>query len=233
MRLMRTRLLGTAFLLVTALPGAYAQGGNKQLPPTNGTSQSRLDAPESNRQIEEYTHSPMVARIARDLGITTDEASRIFEDFNSGVLILAILYYLLKYVPGRLRAKREGVDRELAEARAATAGAGERMRRVEQQLASLGGEVESLRREAAAAARTEQERLQAALEEEKGRIVRVAELEIAAVQANAERGLKRYASDLAVERAAQRVQLNPDGDQAMVDAFLRDLAGQIGKKGRN
>ena len=203
------------------------------MPPTNGTSQSRMDAPEKNNELESYTHSPMVARLARSMGISTDQAARYFEDFNSGVLILAILYYVLKYVPGRLRSKREGIDRDLAEARAASAEAAERMKRVEQKLASLGGEVEALRRHAAEGNKAEEKRMAAALEAEKQRIVRSAEAEIAAAQSNAERGLKRYASDLAVERAAGRVQLSPEGDRAMVDDFLRDLARQIGREGRN
>ncbi len=230
---MKMRVL--VFLLFTGLflPPAHAQGGNKPLPPTNGTSQTRMDAPETNNELESYTHSPMVKRLARGMGISTDQAARYFEDFNSGVLILAILYYVLKYVPGKLRAKREGIDRDLAEARAATAEAQERMKRVEQKLASLGGEIEDLRRQASESSRAEEARIHVSLEAEKQRLVRAAEAEIAAAQANAERGLKRYASDLAVERAAQRVELSPEGDRAMVDAFLRDLAGQLGQEGRN
>ena len=229
----RLRLLILLLLSVAWLPPAHAQGGNKPLPNTNGTSQTRMDAPEKNGELEAYTHSPMVQRLARGMGISTDQASRYFEDFNSGVLILVIFYYLLKYVPGKLRAKREGIDRELADARAATVDAQQRMARVEQQLQSLGGEVEALRQQAEAGSRAEEQRMREALEGEKQRIVRSAEAEIAAVQANAERGLKRYASDLAVERAASRVQLDAEGDRAIVNGFLSDLAGQLGREGRN
>ncbi len=230
---MKTRVLALLLFAGWWLPLAHAQGGNKPLPPTNGTSQTRMDAPENNKELESYTHSAMVQRLARRMGISTDQASRYFEDFNSGVLILAILYYLLKYVPGKLREKREGIDRDLAQARAAGAEAQERMKRVERKLASLGGEVEALRRQAAESSKADQEHIHSALEAEKQRIVRQAEAEIAAAQANAQRGLKRYASDLAVERAAGRVELSPENDRVMVDRFLRDLAGQIGKEGRN
>ncbi len=221
------------FFLLAIVPFAHAQGGDKPLPITNGTTQTRMDAPEKNSELESYTHSPMVARLARAMGMSTNQASRLFEDFNSGVLIAIILYYLLKIVPAKLRTKRRDIDRELAEARAATADSNERLARVEQQMQALGGEVEAIRRQAAQGSMEEEARIHAALEEEKQRIVSQAEQEIAAAQANAQRGLKRYAADLAVERAAARVRLTPEGDRAVVDGFLRDLAGQLGKQGQN
>ncbi len=213
-------------LLASFLSIAHAQG-ERPLPITNGTSQTRMDAPEKNSELESYTHSPMVQSLARHMGVSTAQAARYFEDFNSGVLILVALYYLFKIVPGKLRAKREGVDRDLAEARAATVDAQGRLERVEKQLAALGGEIELLRQQAAEGAKAEQARMEAALGEEKTRIVHQAELEIAAAQANAERGLRRFVSDLAVERATERVRLTPEGDRTIVDEFLRDLSGQF------
>ena len=217
-------------LLLSVLPAARAQDRYKN-PITNGTAQTRMDAPEKNSELETYTHSPMVQRLARGMGVTTGQAARYFEDFNSGVLILGVGFYLLKIAPGRLRAKRAGVDRELREARAATADAQRRLEAVEKQLNTLGGEIELLRRQAAEATEAEHARMQTALGEEKARIVHQAEAEIAAAQANAERGLRRFVAELALERAASRVALSPEGDREIVDAFLRDLAPQL--QGRN
>ncbi len=218
------------FLLFLVLPAAHAQTRDRE-PMTNGTAQTRMDAPEKNSELEAYTHSPMVQRMARGMGVTTGQASRYFEDFNSGVLILVVLYFALKVVPGKLRSKRAGVDRELREARAATADAERRMREVEAQLGALGGEIEALRRQAAEGAEAEHARMKAALEEEKVRILHQAEGEIAAAQSNAERGLRRFVAELALERASARVALSPEGDQAMIDEFLRDLAPRM--QGRN
>ena len=232
------RLL-VALLLVLTVPFAHAQdGGGKQLPITTGTTKTAMDAPDTNSDLESYAHAPAVQSLARHLGLSTNRASRLFEDFNSGVVILVVLYYLLKYLPGKFRARRERLDRELVEARAATEDAQARLGEIETRLTTLGAEVEALRREAAESAAAEHARMQAATEEERQRIVRTTEIEIRAIQASAERGLKRYASDLAVDRAAERIRLTPDGDraatdQAMMDEFLQSLAGEIGKRGQN
>lgn len=220
-------------LLVLAAPLASAWAQDHREPITTGTSQTRMDAPEKNSELESYTHSAMVRKLAGSMGISTGRTARYFEDFNSGVLLLAVFYLVLKLVPGRLRAKRAGVDRELREARAATAESQRRLGRAQEQLAGLPGEVEALRRQAKEGAEAERVRLQAALEEEKGRIARQAEIEVAASEAGAQRGLRRFVAELAVERAADRVQLSPEDDRAMVDGFLRELAGQMGREGRN
>ena len=206
---------------------AWAQGGHRPAPITTGTNTSSMDAPDTNSDLETYTHSPVVQLVARKLGLSTNRASRYFEDFNSGVLIAVILYFLLKYVPGKLRAKRDGIAHDLQRARQATADAEARLRRVEARLSSLDGEVEALRAQAAETSRREEARIHASLEEERQRIVHSAEQEIAAAQAAAERGLKRFASDLAVDRAAERLRLTPETDDALVEEFLAGLGTQL------
>ncbi len=75
--------------------------------------------------------------------------------------------------------------------------------------------------------------MDAALVSEKDRIAHQAEGEVAAVRAGAERGLRRFVAELAVRRAADRVRLTPEDDQAMVDGFFRELGGRLGEQGRN
>ncbi len=186
-----------------------------------------MDAPDTNSDLETYTHSPVVQAVARKLGLSTNRASRYLEDVNSGVLIAVLLYFLLKYVPGKLRAKREGIAHDLQRARQATADAEARLKRVEARLSSLDGEVEALRAQAAENGRREEQRIHASLEEERQRIVHSAEQDITAAQAAAERGLKRFASDLAVDRAVEQVRLTPETDQALVEEFLAGLGEQL------
>jgi F-type H+-transporting ATPase subunit b len=229
----RSALLAFAFLL-TALPFAHAQGGKEPQPIITGTTTSSMDAPDTNNDLESYAHSPSVQFLARHMGISTVQAARDFEDLNSGVLIAVILYFLLRYVPGMLRVKRQKVEHDLKRARQATADAQARIDRVEGRLASLGAEVDALRRQAAETSRNEEARIRASIAAERERIVHSAETDIRASQAAAERGLKRYASDLAVDRAAERVRLTPEDDRAaidqvLIDEFLQGLAGQIGK----
>ena len=91
----------------------------------------------------------------------------------------------------------------------------------------MGSEVDALREQAAASGKAEEARIHASLEEERQRIIHSAEQEIAAAQAAAERGLKRFASDLAVDRAAERVQVTPESDQALIEEFLAGLGAQL------
>ncbi len=195
-----------------------------------GTRQTSMDAPDTNGDLETYTHSPVVQAVAKRLGLTTNQASRYFEDFNSGVLIAVVLYFALKYLPGRLKAKRREIEDSLVRARQATVDAEARLKRIESRLAALGGEVDALRREAEEASRAEETRIHASLEEERQRIVRSAEAEVQAAQAAAERGLKRYAAGLAVDRAAGRLRVTPEADRALVDDFLAGLEAKLARE---
>jgi F-type H+-transporting ATPase subunit b len=209
------------------------QTRHAHMPITTGTKTTSMDAPEKNSELEAYTHSKVVQALARHLGLSTGAASRLFEDFNSGVLIAMILFYIFKKVPGIFRTQRKTIEHDLVEARSATADAEARLRAVELKLAGLNGEVEALRKQALENNRHEEERMHASLEEERDRIVRSAQAEIHAAQTAAERGLRRYAADLAVDRAAERVRLSEDGDRVLVDDFLKNLAGTIGKQRQN
>ncbi len=228
------RIVCAAFMVfVLSFGVADAQEVRKPLPITTGTSTSAMDSPESNNELEAYTHSPAVASFAKRLGLSTNKGSRLFEDFNSAVLIAVILYYLLKILPSKFRAKRQAISHDLTEARRATEDAQQRLKVIEARLASLGSEVNALRQQAAESSKAEEIRIHASIEEERKRILHSVEMEVAATQANAERGLKRYASDLAVDRAAERLQLTPESDRALIDEFLQGLAGQLGKQGQN
>ena len=187
-------------LIGIVAPGAaHAQQPHKHLPIITGTQQSSMDAPETNKDLEEYEHSPMVAKVGHVFGLKPARASRWFEDLNSGLLIAAILFVLFKFLPAKFRAKRETIARELVEARKATEEAQERLAKIEGRLAALGKDVDELRQHAAEQGKHDEARIKASMDEERERIIRMAEAEIAAAQANAERGLKRFASDLAVE----------------------------------
>ncbi len=222
------RLASLPALCVLLLPGlVWAQQGRKPLPITTGTDTSSIFFFYYKWYMDIYTHSPVVQAVARKLGLPVNQASRYFEDFNSGILLAALLYGVLKYVPGKLRSRRDAIAHDLQRARQATADAEARLKRVEARFDSLGGEVETLRAQAAENSRREEVRIHASLEEERQRIIHSAEQEIAAAQAAAERGLKRFASDLAVDRAAERVQVTPESDQALIEEFLAGLGAQL------
>lgn len=226
-------LAGVAQQANAATQANSAQKDKNELPIITGTTKSSMDAPESNDQLEQYAHSPAVKATARKLGLSEKTGSRLFEDLNSAILIAVILYFLLKFLPGKFRARREKISLDLVEAQRATADAQERLGRIEQRLGAMGAEVDELRRQAENSVALEEKRIQAQMEEERARIVRSAEAEIGAAQAAAQRGLKRYAAELAVERAGARVRLTEENDRSLVDSFLTDLAGELGTRGKN
>ena len=74
----------------------------------------------------------------------------------------------------------------------------------------------------------DEKRIHAALETERERIVASAETEIAAAQAAAQRDLKRFAADLAIDNAMRKVQLSDDTDRALIREFGKSLNKKTG-----
>jgi len=189
-----------------------------------------MDEPETNSQEEQYRHSPMVDAIAHFLGVKTETAAEINEDLNSGILVLAIAYFLWKIIPGVLRGRSETLRKDLTLAHAATEDANRRLAEVEARLSRLDGEIDGLRRQAEKDAAEEEKRMQAALQGERERIVSSAEQEIAAAQSAAQRELKKFAADLAIDNAMHRIQLSTEADRALVREFGAGLSGNAGGK---
>jgi F-type H+-transporting ATPase subunit b len=196
---------------------------------TTAAKAEHMDTPETNSQIEEYRHSSTVEAIAHVLGIKTETAAQIFEDFNSGVLIFVFAYFLIKFVPGMFRKRSETLQKDLAVARLATEDANRRLAQVEAQLSRLAVEIEAIRQQAERDSADDEKRILAALEVERGRIVSSAEQEIGAAQAAAQRELKKFAADLAVDSAMHRIQLSTETDRALVREFGKNLNGGGGK----
>jgi len=223
----------SSMLLLGALLAAPAFGQQPAPTPAQqagvaAAKDEHMDAPESNSQIEQYRHSKSVQAIARMTGLKTETTAQIFEDFNSGVLIFAIAYFLFKLIPGLFRKRSETIQKDLSAARTATEDANRRLAAVEARLSRLGTEIEAIRQQAERDSVEDEKRIAAALEAERERIVASAEQEIAAVQAAAQRELKKFAADLAVDSAMHRIQLTADTDRALVREFGKGLNDKSG-----
>ena len=211
-----------------------AQQTQPQLNPiTTGSTYERADAPESNAAEENYRHSKTVQFLAHALHVPVETAAQIFEDFNSGVLILTIAFFLIKYLPKAFRTRRETIERDLVDARSATELANQRLQAVEGRLAMLDTEIEGIRQQAAKASEQDEKRIHASMEAERERIVRSSSQEIAAAQAQAERELKRFAADLAIERAMDRIHLTAEADRVLIDNFADGLSAEFLKAAEN
>ena len=151
----------------------------------------------------------------------------VFNWLNFLVLAGALGYALAKALPKAFRGRSENIQKNIVEARIATEEARARLSAVEERLGKLDGEIAALRTDSDRAAVEEEQRLHAQGEEEKARILQAAEQEIAAASAAAQRSLRAYAAEVAVNRAAAQLQITPEDDRVLIENF----AGKLGAEG--
>lgn len=225
--ILRAALVGA--LLVALGARAFAQQAPPESPKAAVQKGEHMDEPESNSDIEQYRHSAIVQAIAHATGLKTETAAQIFEDFNSGVLILAIVWGLWRFLPKVFRKRSEDLQKDLAAARLATEDANRRLAEVEAKLLRLDSEIEKFRHQVEQEAAEDEKRIHASLEAERERIVASAEQEIAAAQSTAQRELKKFAADLAIDNAVRRIQLSSDTDRALIREFGKSLKNSGGE----
>lgn len=202
-----------------AQPPKPAQPAASSLPPRA----EKVDAPESNKELEAFRHSPAVQSIARHIGLDTEATAKLFEDVNSAIMIGAILWFLFRFVPRMYRKRSEVLDKQIFDAALATSRAQERLEIVEERLSKLDIEVASIREQSEHDTAEDERRIHESLKAEKQRLMASIEQEIEAAGANARRDLKQYAANLAIERAVSEIHLTDDDDRALVRAFGQDL----------
>lgn len=179
----------------------------------------KVDAPESNKELEAFRHSPAVQGIAHRLGIDTELAAKIFEDLNSAIMIGAILWLVFRFIPNMYRKRSEALDKQIFDATMATSRAKERLALVEERLSKLDVEVASIREQSERDSAEDERRVHESLETERQRLMASVEQEIESASASAKRDLRNYAASLAIERAVLQINLTEDEDRAMIRAF--------------
>jgi F-type H+-transporting ATPase subunit b len=145
------------------------------------------------------------------------------------VIVLAIVIPLARFMPRFLRSRGAKVQSDIESARKVTEDANARLSAVEAKLASLGEEIAKFKTEVDEDIKRDEVRIKAALEEESARIVAAAEQEIGMAAAQARRGLRHFAADLAVDQAARQLVLTPETDRALIAEFV----GDVTKGGQN
>jgi F-type H+-transporting ATPase subunit b len=220
-------LLASVFVLAPAVNFAHAQEAPAATDASQGQKDAQLQtqAEESEHQMDAFRHAKPVVALAKKTGMPVETMAKIFEDLNSGILIAVILFFVFKFVPKTFRKRSETLQQQLVEARTATAHANERLAVVEERLSKLGVEIDSIREQSERDTANDEKRIQESLEEERKRIVASAEQDIAAAQMTAQRGLKKFAAELALERAKQQIHLGVEGDRALIHSFGESLKG--------
>ena len=169
-----------------------------------------------------YRHTPLVQSLSRTFHMDVETTARLFEFINFAILALAILIPLVRIMPRVYRKRSETLRQDLESARKVTADADTRLSAVEAKLAKLDEEIAGIRTQVEADAKNDEIRIKSSIEEERQRIVAAAEQEIASAAAQARRGLKHFAADLAVEQAARQLVLTPEADRALIAEFVSD-----------
>ena len=183
-------------------------------------------APKSEKEEENvYLHAPVVQTIGRALHLSVDATSDIFIGINFAILVLCIGIPLVRILPKIIHKRSQALRHNLESARKETEDAGARLSAVEARLASLDDEIAKFRSEVEKEIANDEVRIKAAIEEESARIVAGAEQEIDSAAAQARRGLRNFAADLAIEHAGKQLVLTPETDRALIAEFVSDVAG--------
>lgn len=205
---------------------AVEQSSSAAHPDATKKEPAKPDA-EADDETETLEHSPVVEFIARKTGLSLNQAYWLVVLLNFAI-VLGIIWKLVKAkLPAKLRARSEGIRKNMEDARKASEEARQRIAGVENRLSRLDSEIEQMRREAADSASAEEQRIRNSAEEERRRIVQAAEQEIAMAAGAARRELKSYVAGLAVSLAEEKIKIGRSADQTLV----REFTTQIGKDG--
>jgi F-type H+-transporting ATPase subunit b len=147
---------------------------------------------------------------------------------NFAMLAGVLGYMIGKTAPSFFKGRTASIQRAIHEATKLREQAEARARDMEQRLASLGQEIEKLRREAKEAMANEGERIRQETAHQIARVQQTAEQEIASHAKHVTQELKAYSAKLAVDLAEQRIrgQMSGDTQTELVNRFLHDLNGK-------
>ena len=223
--LLKTLATGLFLLLLLVQPSRMLalaqQSGDRTTPATESSEKTHEQVDESDA----YRHSAMVKAIGSKFGLDAEQAASVFTIINLVVLVGAIGWFLVKSLPRTFRNRNTVIQKQLVDARSATEEAGARLSNVEGRLEKLDEQIASLKSQAEKDLVGEEGRIKASIESEKARILQAAEQEIASVTAHAQREIKRFAADLAIDQAAQKLVVSAETDRLLVQEFARKLSG--------
>lgn len=143
------------------------------------------------------------------------------------VLFVGVAAYVLrKPAAAFFRSRTEEIQRAIREAAAQQQEAESRLAEIEQRLAGVAEEIANLRRQAAAEAAAERERLERQIRDEVRKIQAEAEQEIEAMVKSARQRLRAEAAELAVALAAAEIRqrFTAEDEDRWIRAMVDDLS---------
>jgi len=243
-RLLQFRVFRFAWMMVLAaavavapfnlVPQEATPAGSAAVSPSPASSTDAAAKPEAGQTQEEQENAfrlegPLVKSTAKMLHISVEATARMFELINFGIIFLAIVIPLFRILPNLLRKRAEKVRTDIESARKVTEDANARLSAVEAKLSSLDQEIAKFKTAVEEDIKRDEQRIKAGLEEETTRIVAAAEQEIGMAAAQARRGLRHFAADLAIDQATKQLVLTAETDRALIAEFV----GDVTKGGQN
>ena len=217
-----------ALLYASVLTANVTVAAPKLFAQTASTTEAASASPEKAKEKaadpnDEYRHSPMVTKLGSMAGMNAEQASTAFTVTNLLILLGGIGYLLYKNLPKAFRSRSSTIKKEIVEARSATEEARVRLSAVEERLAKLDQQIAAMKSQAEADGEKEAQRLMAAIEDEKAKILVAAESEIQSATSNARRELQKYAAELAVDQAERKLVITPETDRFLIAGFAERL----------
>jgi F-type H+-transporting ATPase subunit b len=150
---------------------------------------------------------------------------------NFVLLVAGLGYLVAKSVPAMFRSRGEEILKGIQEAQKVKQDAEKRAAEMEARLAKLGADIETFRVHAKADMEKEGQRILEETAAHAKKLEAQAASEIESAGKTARASLKRYAADLALDLAAQRIhsRLDASTEDGLVDNFLSDLKRQGSK----
>lgn len=174
-------------------------------------------------ETDQYRLSPVVVKFGALLGMQPETAANVFTIFNILVLVVGVGYGIKKTLPKAFLKRTTDIQKHLIDARTVTEEATARLNSVEDRLSKLDEQIAAMKTQADADSKRDELRIQARLEEEKQGIIAAAEAEIHSATSLARREIQRYAAELAIENASQKLNVTAEIDRMLLANFAQNL----------
>ena len=146
---------------------------------------------------------------------------------NLIIFVGAFVYILRRPVSEAMRARREGIRRDLMRAQEERNAALAKLEEVEARLAKLDAEVKSVREQSEREATEERERIRKSTEEETRKLREQAQREIESAGKAARQELREFAAEQSVRLAEEMIRrdIKPEDDARLVSLRVEELGG--------
>ena len=215
-------------------PGSEGQGQAASGPNRALESELKEESKEAaGEEGAEFKQSAVVRKLAHIAGLSPIAAYWVFLSLNF-VIMIGFFWWVAKKINigGSMRARTAMIQKGMEEARKASADANARLSSIEERLKRLDSEVATLRSSSDADFAAEEIRIKQAAEEDALRVIQSSQQEIASAAKTAQRDLKAFAAELAVDLASKKISVDSQTDQDLVRSFVEQLNDSAGKDGK-